>query len=452
MSAGLAAKLWSALGGPDDALQSLRFEGEPRGLPSRFHVGDLASATVGVAALAVAELAAKRRESSIANVTIDREHACAAFRCERFLAPVGWRLPPIWDPIAGDYEASDGWIRLHTNYAYHRDAVLRALGVLADKAKVAAAVRTWRADALESAVVDAGGVAAVLRTHDAWNVHPQGAAVRAEPLIAWGGEASERRSHAPNDTSPLDGIRVIDCTRVIAGPVGTRYLAAFGADVVRVDPPGFAEVFALLPETTRGKRCAALDLREGSDRASWDALVAGADVFVHGFRPGAMEALGYPEDRLREINPSLAIVRHDAYGWSGPWAKRRGFDSLVQMSCGIAYAGDGRAPSPLPAQALDHGTGYLIAAAACRALTDARADARLSLARTARLLVDLGEDDDAHAPSVTDASPWLEEAETAWGRVLTVRCPGEIEGSPVRWRERAGALGRHPAQWLEDDH
>src|SRR5437773_3101321 len=444
----LSRSLWRALGGEDARLDALHFSGPSGGLPSRFHVSKLASATIGVATLAAAELWAARRKDALRTVSVDRRLAGAAFRCERLQQPVGWTLPAGWDPIAGDYETADGWIRLHTNYPYHRDAVTRVLGVPADKQRVAAAVKSWNANELESAVVDAGGCAAALRTMDAWRAHPQGAALADEPLCNW--DARRTPHPLPDDASgPLSAVRVLDMTRVIAGPVGTRYLAAFGADVLRTDPPKFEEVAALLPETTRGKRCAALDLREPGDRSIWERLIAQAHVLVHGYRPGAMEALGYPAAQLRELNPALVIVRYDAYGWSGPWSDRRGFDSLVQMSTGIAHPGHDGRPTPLPAQALDHGTGYLIAAAVCRALTDGRASALLSLARTARLLAELGTDGDPDAAELGDTGELLELGDTAWGPARHVRCLGRIEGYEVRWREPAGPLGRHAARWIE---
>ncbi len=392
----LARDIWTALGGSTTTLAALEVTGSPGGLPSRFQVGALASATIGVATLAAAEFWAMRRGETLRRVTVERPLASAAFRCERLLAPIGWELPAIWDPIAGDYEAADGWIRLHTNYSYHRDAAIRVLGVAADRQQVAAAVKSRHAEELEGAVVDAGGCAAALRSRVAWQSHAQGMALANEPLCIWDGRSARQPARGEPD-SPLGGIRVLDLTRVIAGPIGARYLAAFGADVLRLDPPGFREVAALLPVTTRGKRCAALDLTDSAHRNTWERLVAQADVLIHGYRPGAMEKLGYSTNRLRELNPALVIVRYDAYGWSGPWAARRGFDSLVQMSSGIADPGNGGRPTPLPAQALDHGTGYLIAAAACRALSDGHACARLSLARTARLLVELGTDGDADA-------------------------------------------------------
>jgi CoA transferase family III len=441
----LTEELWKDLGGAAQLLERVVFSGRSEGLPSPFRVDALASATIAVAALAVAELWSGRTGEPLRAVRVDRRLAAAAFRCERLLKPQGWTLPERFDPIIGDYAAQDGWIRLHTNYRHHRDAAVRVLGVAAERKAVADAVARCGAVELESAIVAAGGCAAALRTRDEWRRHPQGSALAAEPLVAWEGRCSPRAIPA-SPQAPLAGIRVLDLTRVIAGPVGSRYLAAHGAQVLRIDPPALEEMTGLLPETTLGKRCAALDLGTAADRQTFERLVSEADLLMHGYRPGALEALGYSDERLRSLNPAAAIVCHNAYGWSGPWARRRGFDSLVQMSSGIAHPGNEGAPTPLPAQALDHGTGYLLAAAACRALTEGRARSGLSLARTARLLVDLGENA-AAAPELGDAGELFERNETAWGPVLQVRCAGTIEGYRPRWAFPAGPTGRHEARW-----
>src|SRR6185436_3968627 len=190
-------------------------------LPSRFHVSELAAASIAAATLAAAELWSRRNGKPLAAVRIDRRLACAAFIGERLLKPVGWSLPGIWDPIAGDYPTADGWIRLHTNYRHHKSAALKALKTKDQREEVAAAVRGWKADELESAVVGEGGAAEALRTLDAWASHPQGAALIKEPLVAWDGALDKSFSKSP---SPLGGLRVLDLTRVIAGPVGTRHL------------------------------------------------------------------------------------------------------------------------------------------------------------------------------------------------------------------------------------
>lgn len=446
----LIARLWRDVGGAPALAAAVTLDGARDVLPSVFAVTDLATASIALATLAAAELHGARRGIEPPRVQVARAHAALAFRRELYATPVGWEMPPLWDPIAGDYAARDGWIRLHTNYAHHRAAVDRVLGALASREQVAALVATRTADALEQEVVDAGGCAAAMRDLDAWRAHPQGGAVAAEPLLALSATPAGATALPAGDL-PLSGVRVLDLTRVIAGPICTGFLAAWGADVLRLDPPGFAEVPALLPETTAGKRRAWLDLRTPAGRERFASLVGDAHVLVTGFRQGARENLGFDDAALRALSSSLVIASLDAYGWSGPWSRRRGFDSLVQMSCGIAARGQAahgsERPVPLPAQALDHATGYLLAAGVCRALTALGAgDAttvRASLARTARLLVDLGEDGDPFAPMPDAAAvaPWCEEIDTAWGRLRSIRPPGAIDGLRPVHGSAAGPLG-----------
>ena len=440
----LLGEIWRSLGGDARAPERVAFSGAPA-LASAFEVSALASATVAAATLAASDLWAARGGGT-RDIAIDRRLADAAFACERLLVAEGWELAKVRDALTGDYRAADGWIRLHMNYAYHRDAALRVLGASRERASVEQAIARRPAQALESAIVEQGGCAAALRTREAWDAHPQGAAIASEPLVHREGRR-ERRPGASVPAAPLGGLRILDMTRVIAGPVGTRFLAAMGAEVLRIDPPGFEEIAALLPETTRGKRRAFVDLHAAEGRAAFESLVRGAHALVHGYRPGAMERLGYDLARLQALNPALVVVRYDAYGWSGPWRERRGYDSLVQMSSGIAHPGDDAKPTPLPVQVLDHGTGYLIAAATCRALTDGCALSRLSLARTARLLADLGLGGDTRAPGFGDASDVLEPSQTEWGPARQVPCPGKIEGYDARWSLPSGSLGQHPPAW-----
>jgi hypothetical protein len=451
--AALFEKIWSALDGP--APPFLELSGEP-GLPSAYDVGSFATATIAAATAAIAAAHSARSGEPARSVHVDRGHASVAFRCERFLSPQEWTLPSAWDPIAGDYLARDGWIRLHTNYRNHRDATLRALGVEGSREAVERATRAWNAEDLEAAVIAEGGCAARMRTAAEWAVHPQGEAVNREPLFALTTHPAEPPSLDRGRGAPLAGLRVLDLTRVMAGPVCTRLLAAYGADVLRLDPPGFEEVSALLPEMTAGKRRAALDLRDAGGRAAFERLVAGAHVIVHGYRPDALDRLGFGAARRRELNPALVDVSHDAYGWTGPWAHRRGFDSLVQMSTGIADVGrrvtGGDRPVPLPAQALDHGCGFLLAAATGRALVRLlverqASEVRLSLARTAKLLTDLGDSDDVAGPEAADIDRWRETAATAWGPVRRVRCPGRIDGRVPEWTIPPGPLGADAAEW-----
>ena len=449
----LAGAAWAALGGDPAALAGVRLAGDG-GLPSAFAVSDLAAATVAVAALAVGELL-HALGGSLPAVTVDRR--LASFWFAKSIRPIGWHLPPTWNAIAGDYAAADGWIRLHTNAPHHRAAAERVLGRARDKAEVTGAVARWRIEDLESAIVDEGGCAAAMRSRQAWDSHPQGRAVAAEPLVNLvATDRAPQGAWTPSQTRPLAGIRVLDLTRVLAGPVASRFLAGYGATVLRIDPPDWNEP-PIVPEVTLGKRCARLDLREPAGRGRFEALLGKADVLLCGYRADALDRLGYGAAARRTLAPGLIDVRLDAYGWSGPWAHRRGFDSLVQMSTGIAEAGmrwkAAAEPVPLPVQALDHATGYLLAAATIHALTlratrGHATQARLSLARTAKLLIDQGEGLSAppFAPeTAADVAPDTEV--TPWGEARRLVPPVTIEGGPMRWDSPAVDLGSAEPAW-----
>lgn len=491
----LREHLWQQMGGAPEHLDTLSFEGPKEILPSVFGVTELAGSTIGLATLAVAEwrdrleadaASTKRTNGSVAQgrsasapspdvVRIDRTHAGIAFRSERYLERPGLEWPSLWDSMAGDYATRAGFIRLHTNYAHHRAAAERVLGPGDDREDLARRIEAWSAEDLESEIVAAGGCAAAQRAASAWAAHPQGRLLVGEPTLqrqaaeppsSW--RSAEpvldrilRRRHAdraPRDDRPLQGVRVLDLTRVIAGPVCTRFLAAWGATVLRIDPPGFAETDPLVAETTAGKRCAGLDLRDAKDREVFRSLVAEADILVHGYRSDALPGLGFDTAALREIHPTLVIARLDAYGFEGPWSTRRGFDSLVQMSCGIADRGQAffgtDSPKPLPAQALDHGSGYLLAAAVCRALCDLHAggsgaDIQLSLAGTAQALMSLGEigDPECPEPDRETVRRFLVEEVGDFGRIERVACPGSLGGQRPFWNRPASRLTTGTRTW-----
>ncbi|NVJ71088.1 MAG: CoA transferase [Alphaproteobacteria bacterium] len=423
-------------------------------LPSCFAVTDLAVASIGAVGQAIARLQQVLGGKPGA-VAVDRRLASLWF--SRSIYPIGWELAATWDAIAGDYETADGWIKLHTNLPHHRRAALGVLGCASDKATVERAVRHWNAEELETAIVEAGGVAAAMRSAEAWAAHPQGRAVAAEPLINWSENGKAVIREIPlTQARPLNGLRVLDLTRVLAGPVATRTLAGFGAEVLRIDPYGWEEA-NVVPDITLGKRCSRLNLKDKDDRFAFENLLQTADVLVHGYRPGALERLGYGTDARRAMNSNLIDISLDAYGWCGPWRNRRGFDSLVQMSCGIAHAGmkwrEDNKPVPLPVQALDHATGYLMAAASITALAmglqkGELRSARLSLARTGKLL--LASPQIKHGKFALEACSKdfaVETEQTPWGRAKRLRPPLVIEGAEMAWDRPACSLGSAEPVW-----
>ena len=423
-------------------------------LVSVFAVSDFAAAAVAAAAAAAGELIAATLGVA-PRIRVSRSLACLWFGFS--IRPDGWSLPPAWDPIAGDYRGKDGWIRLHTNVPQHRAAALAVLGVAPDKAAVSHAVANWEIEALESSIVENKGCAAAMRSVDAWFQHPQGRSVMDEPLIAKRVTSDGGSSDlSPTLGRPLAGVHILDLTRVLAGPVATRFLAGLGADVLRIDPPDWDEP-GVIPDVTLGKRCARLDLRNAEGRAVFAGLLRDADVLVHGYRSDALDNLGLGDEWRRQVRPGLVDIALDAYGWSGSWRNRRGFDSLVQMSAGIAEAGMralGRdRPTPLPVQALDHATGYLLAGATLRALSErARTgrgfEARASLARTAHLLVGGprgSATENSVAPTDEDWSAAIER--TAFGPVRRLKSPVLIGDVPLHWDRPAASLGSSAPNW-----
>ena len=421
-----------------------RSEGD---LPSCYAVTDLATASWAAAGEAAAGLVEVLGLGPRPEVTVDRRLASLWF--SKTVRPLGWELPPVWDVVAGDYRTADGWIRLHTNRPHHRAAALRVLAVPADRTLVASAVQTWQADDLEAAIVGEGGAAAAMRSASDWTAHPQGRAVAAEPLVHWlDGPAPP--DWEPTLARPLRGLRVLDLTRILAGPVATRFLAGLGATVLRIDPPDWDEPDAEA-EVTLGKHCARLDLRSEDGRATFEALLSSAHLLVHGYRPGALEGLGLGSARRRDLAPRMAEVSLNAYGQTGPWAARRGYDSLVQMSSGIAHegmihAGSDR-PTPLPVQALDHATGNLMAAAALRLLRTG-GTAHLSLSRTAELVKAHPQDDIGTLSLDRSDEDFAAAAEeTPFGPARRLKPAIALTGTPIFWERPATALGSAPASW-----
>jgi crotonobetainyl-CoA:carnitine CoA-transferase CaiB-like acyl-CoA transferase len=461
----LLAEAWAALDADarlPAGLEVLWISGDPGQLPSRLPAEDVAIACTAAALLAAAALHAQRGgdggSRSSPTAQLDRAHVAAAFRSEAYLRVDGERTGPGFAPLSRFWRTADGWVRTHGNYPWHRAALLRALGCADDPEPVAAALAELGAREAEDLVTGAGGVAAAVREEAAWRAEPPGQAAAAGALVEGMSIAGAAPRWRPAGTLPAAGIRVLDLTRVIAGPVATRYLAAFGADVLRLDAPDRPELTLHAYDGLPGKRSALLDFGTAAGNARLHELLGAADVLVHGYRPHALERFGLGRQALAERHPGLVVVSLSAWGSHGPWGTRRGFDSIVQAASGIAMAEspDGERPGALPCQLLDHGTGYLCAAAALQAL--ARQSVRggtqfreLSLARTAHWLLSQPretqprETQPGEAPA--PAGDWLITLDSAAGPVTTVRPPGQLDGEMLTWPGPLSRYGSDAAAW-----
>ncbi|MFD4354448.1 CoA transferase [Nocardia sp. NPDC058518] len=386
-------------------------------------------------------------------VRLDADRVTAAFSSERLFRR-GADAPSFFAELSGFFPTADGWVRTHANYPHHRERLLRALDLPADgdAVRLTDRVSTMKGAEVEDEAAAAGAIAVRVRAEDEWSTSPMGRAAGTGPLVA--ADVRDDRvptplgatGASPTTDRPLTGIRVLDLTRVLAGPVATRTLALLGADVLRIDPPHLPEIDWQFSDNCQGKRSTLLDLR--TDLATFEDLLAEADVLVTGYRPGALAAAGVRAAR----RPGLIEASVSAWGTSGPWGDRRGFDSIVQATSGISLIeGTPDRPGALPAQALDHGSGYLLAAAVMDTLL-ARTDdgfgrnIRVSLARTASWLLAA----DGRSPGHPAATP-PDPASTVAHHELVTAAPAFADYDDYRWP--APPYGSAQPFWVEaPDH
>ncbi|MGF6773203.1 crotonobetainyl-CoA:carnitine CoA-transferase CaiB-like acyl-CoA transferase [Paraburkholderia sp. GAS199] len=468
MTPELALKhIWTLAGCDPTALRSVSLTGHDPGLPSVYPVGTLASATIAASALAAAEyfrLRTGRRQS----VEVEMRRALASFRSERYLRIDNGPPPALRDPVMGFYATRDGrWIQLHTNFPHHLQGVLNVLGCANDRAAVADAIRQWDGATLDQTLADAGLCAALIRTPEEWAAQEQAKAIAALPLFE-----IERIGDAPAEAPPpsaarddgaprpLGGVRVLDLSRIIAGPVGGRALAQHGADVLMINGPHLPNIAPLVIDNSRGKRSAVVDLRDAVGRETLQGLARDTDVFLQAYRPGALAAHGFGPAELARLRPGIVYVSVCAYSHEGPWAQRRGFDSLVQSASGIAHtereAAGWDEPKHLPCQALDHATGYLaafgaMAALARRATEGGSWHVKVSLAQTGRWLQSFGTMADgwrADDVSIDDIKDCLSEVDSEFGRVTAVQPAEVLSETPAFFALPPSKIGAHEARWV----
>ncbi|KAI9711781.1 MAG: hypothetical protein M1820_001926 [Bogoriella megaspora] len=472
--------IWTRLGLPNEALEPLHLPGSGLILPSSFKIADLAQSTIALSALSAALIHSLATNSTIPTVTVPRRHAALEFMSERLYTLNGKTDTDLWGPIGGLHGTSDGYVRIHDSFPHHRHGALELLGLSADASRedVAKKVLQWNAQELENAAVERGLVIAKLRSYKEWDEHPQSKALPDFPIeIRKVGDSLPGLSTKLVDeakkggTKCLKGLRVLELSRVIAAPVAGKTLAAHGADVLWVTSAKLPSLPRLDADLSRGKRSIQLDLDEPGEKMKLLDLVRDADVVIQSYRPGSLAARGLGAADLAKINPNLVYANLSAYGHDGPWAKRRGFDSLVQTCTGFNVSEaehwnlgtdgveDRVAAKALPCQALDHAAGYLLATVILAALyrrakEGGSWEVTVSLAGVGKYLRSLGqhEGDTGFAcqgpKGPEDVEEYLEERDCDFGKLKALRHAANLESLQVGWDEMPRISGSSEMNWL----
>jgi crotonobetainyl-CoA:carnitine CoA-transferase CaiB-like acyl-CoA transferase len=414
------------------------------------------AAALGAVGLAVSDLWRLRTGHGQA-VTVNRHAAAASLRSNTYVLQDDKR-PVSWDPLAGHYPTRDGrHMFIHTNHPHHRAGALRIAGATGEtREALAAAVAEWDGLEIEEAIAAGGCVGGLVRSREEWCAHPHGIAIARLPLIdiVKIGEASTQP--LPPGDRPLSGVRVLDLTRVLAGPTCGRVLAENGAEVLHIAGPHLPYQTELLMDTGHGKRCAWIDLREPTGVETLADLARNADVFTQGYRPGTLAARGFSPERLAELRPGIVCVNVCAYAHQGPWRDRRGFDSIVQNVTGLtALQGSLDKPRNLPVQANDYIAGYLAALGAMIGLARRVEEGgswlvRVSLVQVAHWIASQGTVDASHgAAELSDEElrPLLMESIGPLGRLRHLKPVVQLSETPAFYAKPAEPLGTSPARW-----
>jgi crotonobetainyl-CoA:carnitine CoA-transferase CaiB-like acyl-CoA transferase len=428
------------------------FSGADPVLRTPYRVGAAGAAALGAAGLAAADLW-RLRGGFRQEVSVDLRAAAASLRSGYYLRIDGEPPPAPWDPMSGFYPVRGGrWISIHCNFANHREAAMRVLGVAEDRAQANAASEAWDGLELEDAIHAAGGCAGLARTADEWSAHPHAAAVAAQPLLEIVKIGDAPAQPMPPGERPLAGVRVLDLTRVLAGPTCAKTLAEHGADVLKITAAHLPDSGAIELDTGIGKLAAFLDLRSSDGASTLKNLLRGSDVFSQSYRPGALAARGFSPEDIAELRPGIVCVSLNAWGQTGPWKGRRGFDSIVQTVSGMATAsGDPSKPRLMPCSAIDYVSGYLMAYGAMLALARRAREGgswlvRVSLARTGKWIVDRGAVDASGALAEEPADLTMATRSPA-GLITHLKPVVQLSETPARWARPPVPLGHHRPEW-----
>jgi len=454
--------LLAPLGRADNSNQhALQISGRDPVIATRFRAGEAAAAVIAANATAAADLWCMRGGRP-QRIEVDVRAAAASLVSFAYSRHQGAAFERRAQPTTALYRARDGqWIHLHGGFR-SREGTLALLRCDDAPAALAKAVASWDAQALEDALAERGVCGAKLRSADEWRVHPQGIALARVPVVEMLrlGDAAREPLPGPraaeDGARPLSGVRVLDLTRVLAGPTCARTLAEHGAEVLHVRGPKLPSIEPFVIDTNPGKRSCYLELDRKQDAEQLRALVREAHVFSQGYRPGALARRGFAPEALAQIRPGIIVVSIDCYGHEGPFAGRPGWEQLAQTVTGMAHehAGDEH-PALVPAAVTDYTTGYLgalgvMCALARRANEGGSWHVRVSLARTAMWIMSLPRTAPDAIPAGLDAAaiaPWIIEMNSAWGPLSRLGPIARMSETPPRWDIPPAPLGSDPPAW-----
>ena len=433
-------------------------------LPTPFRIGETAAASLAAVGLAVSDLWGLRTGRG-QEVKVDGRQATASLRSGKYLEMDGTPVAAERTPVMGVYPAKNGrWSYLHCNFPNHRDAALGVLGVEEDREAVRRAVAQWDALELEESIIAAQGAGGMVRSMAEWAQHPQSAAVASLPLLEIEKIGDSPPEPMPEGPRPLSGIRVLDLTRVLAGPTCARTLAEHGADVMKISGQHLPFSPSQELDTGHGKLSAHIDLRKNEEVETLRELVSQADVFSQGYRPGTLARRGLSPQDLAKLRPGIVYVSLSAFGRVGPWAHRRGFDTVVQTVSGIThrqgelFPGVEPGPQFYPVSAIDYLTGYLMAFGAMVALARRVQEGgswlvRASLAQTGRWLVDRGQVPEAELRDAAEEftpeeiERWSTTTDVPGGRLRHLAPAVQLSETAPYWARPTVPLGYHDPVW-----
>ena len=446
----------------------VEFEGGPPALATRFHAEEAAAAALAAGGVVAADLW-RLRSGESQRVTVGTREAGAGlggYNFQRF--EDASRAPPARGTgvdaarmaISGFAPTRDGrHVFLHPSFPPSGDKLRALLGVPAEREAAHAATMKWDAMDLENAIAEAGLCGAMVRTPEEWDDSDQGRALAARPVVEVIKIAeSPPEPLAKGGVAPLSGVRVLDLTRVLAGPTCARTLAQYGADVLHVAGPGLPSAAAFVADTSHGKLSCFVDLADEDGRQTVRELVKGADIFSQGFRVGALERLGFGPLQLAALRPGLIYVSINAYGHEGGWRGRPGWEQLAQTVTGMAHVhGGDEGPKLQPAAVCDYTTGFLAAFGALvalhrRALYGGSYMVRVSLSQTGVWVRGLGI---AGSERLADNVPlegdeirdYVVKIDTGYGPMSHLRPAVRMSATPPQWKRPTRPLGSDPAAW-----